>query len=332
MSGEKKTYYVRKQHHNGEEVVIPVCDIVGSKSGPTFAITAGMHAGEYAGVLAAIQLIRDLTPERVAGRVIIVPVISTKAFMMRNMQLSPVDEKEVHSQVPGNPGGTYSELLIDSLYEVVKGASYLIDMHAGEFAQALYPWVVVPMIGGREMQRKAVMLAQGFEVDYLDLRTDPGKIPAFCRYLVERGAVNIYAEIGKNGLPDPKYVAMQYNGCLNALRAVGMIPGEKESRLKSGFKHRYLGQTHYTVVASQSGVWYPAVREGQVVKKGQLLGELRDYFGELLETYTAPFDALVLYYWSSPAINVERRPHGYDWHSGLVRLAGLPTEEPNVRF
>ncbi len=66
--------------------------------------------------------------------------------------------------------------------------------------------------------------------------------------------------------------------------------------------------------------------------KGQPLGELRDYFGVLLERYEAPYDAIVLYYWSSPAINVERRPHGYDWHSGLVRLAGLPTDEPHVTF
>ena len=85
-------------------------------------------------------------------------------------------------------------------------------------------------------------------------------------------------------------------------------------------------------MAQQSGIWYPAIKEGQGVAKGQPLGELRDYFGVLLERYEAPYDAIVLYYWSSPAINVERRPHGYDWHSGLVRLAGLPTDEPHVTF
>jgi predicted deacylase len=326
MPGQKRTELVRKLHHSGEELVIPVATIEGTRPGPTFAITAGMHAGEYAGILAASRLIQGLEPDQLAGRVIIVPVVSTRAFMMRSMQLSPVDEKEIHFQVPGNPGGTYSELLIDELYRVVQGADYLIDMHAGEFAQALFPWVVVPMLGDGEMQRKAHQLAQGFDVQYLDLRADPSKVPAFCAFLAERGTVNIYAEVGKNGIPQARDVDTQYNGCLNALRAVGMLPGQKPQ----AFKHRYLGQTHYTVVAQQSGVWYPAIKEGEIVRKGQRLGELRDYFGNLLERYEAPFDGIVLYYWSSPAINAERRPHGYDWHSGLVRLAGLPTDEPNV--
>jgi hypothetical protein len=35
----------------------------------------------------------------------------------------------------------------------------------------------------------------------------------------------------------------------------------------------------------------------------------------------------VLYYWSSPAINHLRRPHGYAWHSGLVSLASLAEDE-----
>lgn len=326
MPGQKQTELVRKLHHSGEELVIPVATIEGARPGPTFAIIAGMHAGEYAGILAASRLIQDLRPDQLAGRVIIVPIVSTRAFMMRSMQLSPVDEKEIHFQVPGNPGGTYSEFLIDELYRIVQGADYLIDMHAGEFAQTLLPWVVVPMLGDREMQQKAHQLARGFDVQYLDLRTDPAKVPAFCIFLAQRGIVNIYAEVGKNGIPQEGDIATHYNGCLNALRAVGMLPGQKPQ----SFKHRYLGQTHFTVVAQRSGIWYPAVKEGEMVRKGQRLGELRDYFGDLLERYEAPFDSIVLYYWSSPAINAERRPHGYDWHSGLVRLAGLPTDEPNV--
>ena len=50
---------------------------------------------------------------------------------------------------------------------------------------------------------------------------------------------------------------------------------------------------------------------------------MTDYFGNTLEEFHAPQRSLVLYYWSSPAINVNRRPFGYDWHSGLVSLLDL---------
>ncbi len=321
----KETRIIRRTHHTGEELLMPVATVRGSSPGPTFAITSGMHAGEYAGVLAAIRLIQEVRAEELSGTLTIVPVISTRAFMMRSMQISPVDEKEVHNLLPGNPGGTYSEMLIDVLYETVRDAQYLIDMHAGEFAQTLLPWVPVPWVGSADVRKRSLTLAESFDVQYVDIRTDPKTIPPFARFLAERGTANVWAEIGKNGLPEPQYVDMQYRGCVNALRAAGMLPGAPER-----FSHRYLGQTHTVVTAKQSGIWYPAVELGQTVRKGQRLGELRDWFGNVLERYEAPFDGLVLYYWSSPAINVERRPHGYDWHSGLVRLAGLPNDEPNV--
>ena len=323
MAG-KTTELVRRLHHSGEELTIPVARIEGARPGPTFAITSGMHAGEYAGVLAAIRLIREIDPAALAGRVIVVPVISTRAFMMRSMQLSPVDEKEVHFQVPGNPGGTYSEYLIDVLYELVREADYLIDMHAGEFAQSLTPWVPVPLVGSEDMRSRALQIARGFAVPYLDLRTDPEMIPSFARFLAERGIANVWTEIGQNGLPDAEAIRLQYEGCVRALCSVGMV----SSALPPAPRHRYVGQRHHTVVADRSGIWHPAITVAEIVAEGQVLGELQDYFGNVVERYTAPFAGIVLYYWSSPAINAEWRPHGYNWHSGLVRLGGLPTDEP----
>jgi predicted deacylase len=77
------------------------------------------------------------------------------------------------------------------------------------------------------------------------------------------------------------------------------------------------------VNAEISGVWHPAIKEGDIVEKGQYLGRMTDYFGNLLKEYHAPARSLVLYYWSNPAINADRRPHDYDWHNGLVSLLEL---------
>lgn len=246
--------------------------------------------------------------------------------MQRNMQLSPVDEKELHFQIPGNPQGTYSELHIDLLYGIVKGASHVIDMHAGEFAQSLSPWVAVPIAGGEAVSRESIRLAAGFDVPYLDLRTVQETIPAWSRFLAEQGIANCWTEIGSNGLVQDDLVAIQFNGCVNALKTVGMLTGTPHRTAGQ----RYLGQQQYTATAEQSGLWYPHVHAGEIVHEGQLLGELRDYFGDLLALYHAPFAGIVMYYWSSPAINAERRPHGYAWHSGLVRLFGLPTDTASV--
>ena len=313
---------VRRTHRSGEVVEIPVASITGSKPGPTFAVTAGMHGGEYAGVLAAQKLVQTVKPDSLSGRLIVVPVISTQAFMMRNMQLSPVDEREVHYLIPGNPEGSYSEFLLDVLFSIIKEANYVIDMHAGEFAQALFPWVPVPMVGTQKVQDDSRAIAEGFRVPYLELRTRRDRIPPYAAFLAEKGIANVWSEIGKNGIPTPEDVAIQYDGVIAALQTFGMLPGKPARPL-----HKWIGGQRVQIIAEQSGVWHPAVKEGEIVEKGQFLGELTDYFGETLERYTAPFRGMVLYYWSSPAINHRRRPYGNDWHSGLVSLASLAEDE-----
>ena len=135
----RREVIVTRRHHSGETIEIPAAYITGTEAGPTFVVMSGMHAGEYSGILAAQRLVHLIRPEDLTGRLIVIPVISTLAFMRRNMQLNPIDEKELHFLGPGNPDGTYSECLADTVFGIVSNASYLIDSHAGEMAQALTP-------------------------------------------------------------------------------------------------------------------------------------------------------------------------------------------------
>jgi predicted deacylase len=309
---------VTRKHHSGELVEIPVARIRGVEPGPQLTVMSGMHAGEYSGILAAQKLISTVKPEDLSGTLLIVPVISTRAFMERNMQLNPVDQKEVHSILPGNPGGTYSDMLIDTLFELVKESDYLIDSHAGEMAQALFPWVPVPMWGPDELREKSLSLALGFDVKYVEPRYDEASIPPFCLALLSAGIPNIWVECGKNGVPTESDTAIHFDGYLAAMRTTGMLEGEPARPNQETLKGR-----RSQVNAEISGVWHPAIKEGDIVEKGQYLGRMTDYFGNLLKEYHAPARSLVLYYWSNPAINADRRPHDYDWHNGLVSLLEL---------
>ena len=305
----------RRVNDSGQEVVIPVARLTGARSGPTFAVMSGMHGGEYAGVLAAQRLIQTVDPDDLSGSLIVIPVISTEAFKMRSIQLSPVDGREVHYHIPGNPQGSYSEFLLDCLHSIVVEADYIIDMHAGEFTQALVPWVPVPMVGAPEVQEASESLAKGFDVPYIELRSDMKMIPRLSAFFAESGIANVWVECGQNGIPTPEDVRVQYEGTIAALQTVGMLAGEPARP-----EQRVLRGQRYGIVADQSGVWRPAVEAGEIVEAGQLLGELTDYFGSVVERFHAPNRSLVLVCTTSPAINHERRPHGYDWHSALLAL------------
>jgi predicted deacylase len=126
MTAKIERRMITAQHRDGS-LEFPLADIHGMRDGPTVAIITGMHGGEHSGPLAAMRLVQQTDPDALAGRLLIVPVLSTQAFMTRTMQLSPIDEREMHYVWPGNPAGTYSEALIDLLFGVVKDSDFSAD-------------------------------------------------------------------------------------------------------------------------------------------------------------------------------------------------------------
>jgi predicted deacylase len=318
MSAGVERTFARAEHRDGA-IEFPVATLTGARHGPTLAVITGMHGGEYTGPLAAIRLIQECKPAELAGRLIVIPVISTRAFLMRSMQLSPVDDHEVHYVWPGHPQGSYSEALVDLLYATVKDADYLLDLHAGEMAQALDPYVCVPWVEDGPLWDRSLELARAFDVPFVDRRVLADTPLALPRVSIDRGIPNIWTEIGDNGRADPSRIALQYNGIVNVLHSLGMAPGECVR-----FAPRVVGPKHWNINATRSGIWRPAIAPYAHVRTNQLLGKLHDYFGEPLEEYRSPADALVEIVASSPAINADREPHGYAWHRQLVQLVEDP--------
>lgn len=307
---------MREEHSATPQVEFPVAEFRGPEDGPFVVIVAGMHAGEYAGVLAAGQLVQRLPRLVRRGRVLVVPVLSMRAFLQRNMQLSPVDQHEVHYLWPGDPSSSYSAHLIDALYRTIKGADAMLDLHAGEFAQDLTPYVCVPWEGDGALWDRSFELACYFEVPFIDKRAVAETALALPRALLADGTPNLWTEIGRNGLPESKTVRLQRDGCLEVLRSLRVIDGEVMRR-----SPRIVGPRHWGIHAEKTGVWIPGVRPSQSVREGQRLGKMTDFFGKTLQIFRSPADALVEYVCTACAIDFDRQPHGNRWHQLLVQLA-----------
>jgi predicted deacylase len=208
----------------------------------------------------------------------------------------------------------------------VRSADALLDLHAGEFVQDLTPYVCVPWVPGADPGpwERSLALAACFDVPFVNRRTLPETPLALPRALLDAGVPNVWTEIGHNGLAEPATIALQREGLVNVLRMFGILDGAATPHAP-----KVLGPRQWSVFAETSGIWWPSVRAGQSVAKGEMLGELRDLFGVLLETYTAPADALVTYVCTSPAIDVDNQPYGYGWHRQLAQLLDV-SESPNL--
>ena len=61
--------------------------------------------------------------------------------------------------------------------------------------------------------------------------------------------------------------------------------------------------TMWVPTATVDGLWYPSKQLGDAVAAGEVLGEVRDVFGTVLETVKARDDGFLLYKLSSLAVN-----------------------------
>src|SRR5919204_2316454 len=63
----------------------PYFAVVGREAGLKFLLTAGIHAAEYTGTLAAIRLGQRLDPAHVRGTIVVLPLLNVPGFFERSI-------------------------------------------------------------------------------------------------------------------------------------------------------------------------------------------------------------------------------------------------------
>src|SRR5262245_7669963 len=89
-AGQKRTgYFTFEAEPRLAKYRWPFFSLAGRQSGPTFLITAGIHAAEYTGVEAAIRLGRLIEPSEVSGTLVIIPLLNRPGFYERSIYVNP---------------------------------------------------------------------------------------------------------------------------------------------------------------------------------------------------------------------------------------------------
>ena len=80
-SGKQQGFMQVPYSHNlggWANVMIPMT-VIANGPGPTVLVLGGNHGDEYQGQIAAMKLARELTPEMITGRIILVPSLNFPA-------------------------------------------------------------------------------------------------------------------------------------------------------------------------------------------------------------------------------------------------------------
>lgn len=270
----------------------PIVEIRGVSPGPRLCVMAGVHINETSSIQAAMELWQDFPPDRLAGSVSVLPIVNQPALYRFTKAVVPVDGLNLHFSFPGDPDGSFSEVLAHALlHDWAADADMVIDLHGGDFGEEMARYVVYQTMGTAAFDQRAGAVAHAFGADLVvglppDEATRRGRC---CTALAPLGRPALVSEAGDNGCLSLADVAWHRRGVRSVAGHMGMLDGVRPPT-RAPEIDRYLW-----VTAPSAGLVYPQVTAGQQVRAGQLLAELRDPFQSVIETVHAPEGGYVMF-------------------------------------
>ena len=255
-------------------VMIPITTVANG-SGPTALILGGNHGDEYQGQIAALKLARELTPEMVTGRIILIPSLNFPAARAAT-RLSPLDGMNMNRAFPGNPEGSVTSQIAHFLTTVIFPLSdVVIDIHSGGRSMEFVPCAHMHLVSDLDQRRKMLAAMLAWNTDFAFLYADiagSGLLPVEAE---NQGKLVVTTELGGGECIPASVHRIAQSGLRNVLIHVGVLRGKEQTRESLGKVPTVLTQAlnrEDYLLAPESGVFEVCVELGEHVQQGDTVG------------------------------------------------------------
>ena len=245
----------------------------GTGEGPVLLVNGATHGDEYEGPTMLRRWAEAWRPKSLHGTVVLVPVLNEAAFYA-GLRSRPDDGVNLARAFPGAARGSPTQrlaYLFDT--QLLAQSTHYVDLHSAGRAYELLPW------SGYMTHRPAInriqrAMAAGFD-DFWCWASPllPGRTLSAAH---ARGIPAIYVECRGAGSVDPRDLRALEHGLGHLLEVVGCVAPSRGPKLKpqklrvtQDHDEAHL-QIHHP--APHDGLFVPAVKIGEHVRRGQLLG------------------------------------------------------------
>lgn len=262
----------------GLDLRVAVHTLQGKSDGPTVGITAGIHGDELLPIEVIRHVLEGIDTSEMRGRIVAVPLANPLAFETFTRH-TPTDMHNLNRVFPGDKDTWLTEILARALTNrLVPEIDVLLDLHSG----GAIPTVdYVYSLNDRELSRSFLFPTMYQGSSY------PGSLGT--HFIEVTGKPVVVAEIGGGGRLDQSYLKRGIEGVRNALRKLGVLPGDVQPAPQQTLltEMKILRPGHGGILEATVG----AAQLGSSVEKGALLGRtINPQTFETLEEYRAPFD------------------------------------------
>lgn len=275
--GALKVPHAREDSAMGT-LLVPVTTIRNGE-GPTVLLIAGTHGDEYEGPVALMKLARDLKPEAIRGRVIIVPALNLPA-LLAGKRHSPVDGKAISACFPGDRQGTITQAIAAfTRDELVDRADLVLDLQSGGRSMIFLPHIAIQRQDDPAMMATALAAARAFGAPVGLVRDDLDGAGSLAGVVGTGTKLYLATALGGGGMVSPDTVTIAEAGIGNLMKHIGMIEGEivpPRAQGRSDTRLMQLAGTDGLILSGDSGIYEPFVEIGDAIEASQPLGQVHD--------------------------------------------------------
>ncbi|MFC1729117.1 succinylglutamate desuccinylase/aspartoacylase family protein [candidate division KSB1 bacterium] len=296
-------------------VRIPVVVINGAYPGPKVFVTAAIHGDEINGVEIVRRLISFISPEKLKGTLLCVPIVNLFGFYTMTRYLP--DGRDLNRAFPGSSKGTGASRIADILFNsIVKVCDYGIDIHSPRVKRYEIPHAEADL-----SNRVAHQLARSFSTPVIiNMRGNENSL----QYTADSAGIPTIVLSGGEVLRFNEEVSVcGLNGILNVLAYLEMYDWEIK---KSAYS--IIVQEGRSLQTKRGGILYMKAQAGDLVYADDLVAEVLSPFGRTVEKITAPENGLLISVSTNPLVNPGNEACSY---VHLDKSLHLVEEAHNIR-
>jgi predicted deacylase len=275
------------------ELESPAIALAGERDGPTLVVVAGIHGNEFNTTFAALEVARRADLRRLRGAVLVLPLVDTAAFAEGTPQVCPLDHKNINRVFPGASTGSPSERAALAIFELTQHADCVVDLHCGEANEDISPYAACVQTGIVQVDEVALSIARA--VGFPLVVYGEGIPGSLIHAAAHAGRPAIMAEAGGRGVVEQAAVELLTTGVLRVMGQLDMVD-LAAAPPRAGAVMRSM----HVVAGGTDGLFVPQVSAGSIVHRGERLGRLLDFFGDLQEEVITPHDGIAFLMSSSP--------------------------------
>jgi len=265
---------------DGTVAKIPVAVVNGKEDGPILYVQSASDGNELNGIGVVHHLLKTISPDKLRGGIIAVPIVNMFAFHFRQAY-SQSDGKKMNRCFPGKKDGTSSERVAHKLFhEAVVQSQYCIDLHQGGVSPMIDS-LNVRVARRHRLHKKCMELARVFAVGYiLDQKGPKGQL---AQAAPDKGIPTIDPELGGCYGWDEISVQKGIRGVQNVLEYYGFLDGEPEIPDRQIVVRKF-----HRIHNNRGGFIHYRAKMYDLLEYRAPIADICDAFGRVVEAVTAP--------------------------------------------